>query len=103
MGQVLHGGTGTTEAVRRAIQAGEESVRALARRYGRSRKGSAARSGARKLAARPEAAPDAHELREALLAGHRARNAVALHEVAPRKRHRAMQETATPRRRRPTC
>ena len=34
MGQVLHGRATTTEAVRRAIQAGQESVRALARRYG---------------------------------------------------------------------
>ena len=34
MGQVLHGGATTTEAIRRAIQAREESVRALARRYG---------------------------------------------------------------------
>ena len=34
MGRVLHGSATTTEAVRRAIQAREESVRALARRYG---------------------------------------------------------------------
>ena len=34
MGQVLHGSARTTEAVRRAIQLREESVRALARRYG---------------------------------------------------------------------
>src|SRR5918998_1198776 len=34
MGQLLHGSATTTEAVRRAIQAREESVRALARRYG---------------------------------------------------------------------
>ena len=34
MGQVLHGSATTTEAVRRAIQAGQESVRALARRHG---------------------------------------------------------------------
>ena len=34
MGQVLHGRATTTEAVRRAIQAGQESVRALARRHG---------------------------------------------------------------------
>jgi transposase-like protein len=34
MGQVLHGSATTTKAVRRAIQAREESVRALARRYG---------------------------------------------------------------------
>src|SRR4051812_44092657 len=34
MGQVLHGRATTTEAVRRAIQASEASVRVLARRYG---------------------------------------------------------------------
>ncbi len=34
MGQVLHGSATTTEAVRRAIQHHQESVRALAKRYG---------------------------------------------------------------------
>ena len=34
MGQVLHGSATTTEAVRRAIQRSEESIRALARRHG---------------------------------------------------------------------
>jgi transposase InsO family protein len=34
LGQVLHGCARTTEAVRRAIQDSQESVRALARRYG---------------------------------------------------------------------
>src|SRR6202521_2554467 len=34
MGQVLHGCATTTEAVRRAIQNGQESLRALANRYG---------------------------------------------------------------------
>lgn len=34
MGQVLHGSATTTEAVRRALQRSEESIRALARRYG---------------------------------------------------------------------
>src|ERR1700758_2596606 len=34
MGQVLHGSATTTEAVRRAIQHSQESMRALARRYG---------------------------------------------------------------------
>jgi hypothetical protein len=33
MGQVLHGCATTTEAVRRAIQHSQESLRALARRY----------------------------------------------------------------------
>jgi transposase InsO family protein len=34
MGQVLHGSARTTEAIRRAIQHSQESLRALARRYG---------------------------------------------------------------------
>ena len=34
MGRVLHGSATPTEAVRRAIQLRQESVRALARRYG---------------------------------------------------------------------
>ena len=34
MGQFLHGSARTTEAVRRAIQHSEESLRALAKRYG---------------------------------------------------------------------
>ena len=34
MGRVLHGSARTLEAVRRAIQLRQESVRALARRYG---------------------------------------------------------------------
>ena len=34
MGQVLHGSARTTEAVRRAIQLRQESVRTLAKRYG---------------------------------------------------------------------
>jgi hypothetical protein len=38
MGQVLHGSATTTEAIRRAIQHGQESLRALARRYGINQK-----------------------------------------------------------------
>src|SRR3984957_14228094 len=34
MGQILHGSATTTEAVRRAIQHSQESLRALARRHG---------------------------------------------------------------------
>jgi len=34
MGQVLHGCATMTEAVRRAIQNSQESLRALAKRYG---------------------------------------------------------------------
>ena len=34
MGQVLHGSATTTEAIRRAIQHSQESLRALAKRYG---------------------------------------------------------------------
>jgi uncharacterized protein YjcR len=33
MGQILHGSATTTEAVRRAIQHSQESIRALAERY----------------------------------------------------------------------
>jgi hypothetical protein len=38
MGQVLHGSATTTEAIRRAIQHSQESLRALARRYGVNQK-----------------------------------------------------------------
>ena len=38
MGQVLHGSATTTAAVRRAIQHSQESLRALARRYGINQK-----------------------------------------------------------------
>ncbi len=38
MGQVLHGSARTTEAIRRAIQHSEESLRALAKRYGINQK-----------------------------------------------------------------
>ncbi len=38
MGQVLHGSATTTEAVRRAIQNSEESLRGLAKRYGINQK-----------------------------------------------------------------
>src|SRR5271167_4548383 len=38
MGQVLHGSATTTEAVRRAIQHSQESLRGLARRYGINQK-----------------------------------------------------------------
>ncbi|MGJ0502382.1 MAG: IS481 family transposase, partial [Methylocystis sp.] len=34
MGEILHGSARTTEAVRRAIQHSQESIRALAGRYG---------------------------------------------------------------------
>jgi transposase-like protein len=34
MGQILHGSARTTEALRRAIQHSQASIRALARRYG---------------------------------------------------------------------
>src|SRR5258708_17577353 len=34
MGQILHGSATTTEAVRRAIQHSQESLRRLAKRYG---------------------------------------------------------------------
>src|ERR687898_3665933 len=38
MGQVLHGSARTTEAVRRTVQHSQESLRALARRYGVNQK-----------------------------------------------------------------
>src|SRR3954465_8412162 len=38
MGQVLHGSATTTEAIRRAIQHSQASLRALARRYGINQK-----------------------------------------------------------------
>src|SRR3954470_19647313 len=38
MGQVLHGSATTTEAVRRAIQHSQESLRRLAQRYGINQK-----------------------------------------------------------------
>jgi transposase-like protein len=38
MGQVLHGSATTTEAIRRAIQRSQESLRALAKRYGINQK-----------------------------------------------------------------
>jgi transposase-like protein len=38
MGQILHGCATTTEAIRRAIQHSQESLRALARRYGINQK-----------------------------------------------------------------
>jgi len=38
MGQVLHGGATTTEAIRRAIQDSQESPRRLAKRYGINQK-----------------------------------------------------------------
>jgi hypothetical protein len=38
MGQVLHGSARTTEAVRRAIQHSQESLRTLAKRHGVNRK-----------------------------------------------------------------
>ena len=38
MAQVLHGSATTTEAVRRAIQHSQESLRALAKRYGINQK-----------------------------------------------------------------
>ena len=38
MGQILHGCATTTEAIRRAIQNSQESLRALSRRYGINQK-----------------------------------------------------------------
>ena len=38
MGQILHGSATTTEAIRRAIQHSQESLRALAKRHGINQK-----------------------------------------------------------------
>lgn len=38
MGQILHGSARTTEAVRRAIQHSQESLRVLSKRYGINQK-----------------------------------------------------------------
>ncbi|MDR3412262.1 MAG: IS481 family transposase, partial [Formivibrio sp.] len=38
MGQILHGSARTTEAVRRAIQHSQESLRVLAKRHGINQK-----------------------------------------------------------------
>ena len=38
MGQILHGSATTTEAIRRAIQHSQESLRTLAKRYGINQK-----------------------------------------------------------------
>jgi hypothetical protein len=38
MGQILHGSATTTEAVRRAIQRSQESLRTLAKHYGVNRR-----------------------------------------------------------------
>ena len=38
MGQILHGSATTTEAIRRAIQNSQESLRSLSRRYGINQK-----------------------------------------------------------------
>ena len=53
MGQVLHGCAGTTEAVRRAIQHSQESLRALARRHGVNQKTVAKWRGRSETADRP--------------------------------------------------
>ena len=54
MGQVLHGSATTTEAVRRAIQHSQESLRVLARRYGINRRPSPSGSvGIRSPTSRP--------------------------------------------------
>ena len=57
MGQVLHGSATTTEAVRRAIQHSQASLRALAKRYGINPKTVAKwkkRTSVRRSADRPE-------------------------------------------------
>jgi transposase InsO family protein len=53
MGQVLHGSATTTEAVRRAIQHSQASLRALAKRYGINQKAVAKWKGRTSVADRP--------------------------------------------------
>lgn len=65
MGQVLHGPTTATEAVRRVIQHSQERVRALAKRYGINQKAVA------KWKKRPSVADLCHPAPQALrLSGH---------------------------------
>jgi hypothetical protein len=55
MGQVLHGSATTTEAIRRAIQNSQASLRALSKRYGINQKTVAkGRSGPRWPTCRPD-------------------------------------------------
>jgi hypothetical protein len=56
MAQVLHGSATTTEAVRRAIQHSQESLRALARRYSINQKTVAKWKGRSSVADRPTGA-----------------------------------------------
>jgi transposase InsO family protein len=60
MGQVLHGSATTTEAVRRAIQHSQESLRALAKRYGINQKTVAKWKKRSSVADVPTGAKEAH-------------------------------------------
>lgn len=53
MGQVLRGSAATTEAIRGAIQHGQESLRGLAKRYGINSRTAAERKTRETLADRP--------------------------------------------------
>lgn len=53
MGQILHGCATTTQAIRRAIQHSQESLRALAKRYGINQKAVAKRKKRTSAADRP--------------------------------------------------
>jgi transposase-like protein len=59
MGQVLHGSATTTEAIRRPIQHSQESLRALARRYGINQKAVAKWKRRTSVADRPTGPKDA--------------------------------------------
>ena len=66
MGHVLHGSAPTTEAVRRAIQQSQASLRALAKRYGINQKTVAKWKGRTSIADRPSGPKEA---RSAVLSG----------------------------------
>ncbi|MBB3643870.1 hypothetical protein FHX14_000029 [Rhizobium sp. BK619] len=60
MGQVLHGSATTTEAVRRAIQNSEKSLRTLSKRYGINQKSVAKWKKRTSLADLPTGPKDRH-------------------------------------------
>ena len=85
MGQVLHGSATTTEAVRRAIQHSQESLRALAKRYGINPK-TVAKWKKRSLGRRPADRPQGAALDGAVdRGGGDHRRLPAAHAVAARR------------------
>jgi transposase-like protein len=77
MGQVLHGGATTTEAIRRAIQHRQESLKTLARRHGINQKTVAKcrrRSSAADLPTGPREPPSNSPSRQLSMPQHKSRN-----------------------------